>query len=598
MSPALLLVLIGLAAPPPVQTNALMITDPAVLASLEKAGLAMGPVLGGTAGDTATMHTSTPAYRDLVNLLGRDSDLLKVRDPKSGVGFGHSHRAFDIGWLKSKQARFELVGVVNRIDRAHVRPGGCGERRLIYRLAYDVEQTGSRLPMTANVVLTQDAAAGETGCSEVAKRWMALNDAKDLGAALMAGPMAGPYTVLRVETNTQSVRYPSGIRPDLGGHAGYVMRVFDMKAGRLSVTTLENTPTVTLDGKRKAALRKYLRANLPAIESGAIVLPKRFLAKRSVSASPRGLMRAANRPYHKVLGTAKRLFKGKSFEQLARIKTADAAFRRLESMSCKGCHQSGSLAGFHLLGEERDPKQRWNALAVGASPHLLGELRWRRDFQRALAEGRAYPEPRPFAERTGGGGLGAACGLGDPTYVDWTCDAGLVCHDILGDALGACGPAAPVPPGGFNELSTLVPSKTRKPDRVRVRSTLDCAADPADAKLVRGAKSGDGFPGGMCHAPCKTYGERKGDAICGPVPFDGGKLFGGFTHCLARLKRSFAECIADSSKPTWLRACDAQNPCREDYLCTRVPNVPADQGACLPTYFLAQIRVDGHALSE
>lgn len=598
MSPALLLYLLGFASPAPIQTHALMITDPALLTALEADGFAMGTMLGGTAGDTATMHAKTPAYRDLVDLLGRDSDLLKARDPKSGVGFGHSHRAFDIGWLKSKQARFELVGVVNRIDRKHVRKGGCGERRLVYRLAYDVEKTGSRLPMTANVVLAQDPAEGEADCKGVAARWIALTTAPDLKAALIAGPLAGPHRVLRVETNTQSVRYPSGIRPDLGGHAGYVMRVFRMQAGRLKISTLENTPTVTLDGKRKAALRTYLRANLAGIESGEIVLPERFLAKRSVSASPRGLMRAANRPYHKVLGRAKRLFKGVSFESLNRIKTAEGAFRRLESMSCKGCHQSGSLAGFHLLGEERDPNARWNALAVGASPHLLGELRWRRDFQRAVARGEAYREPRPFAERTGGAGPGAACGLGDPTYADWTCDAGLVCHDTLGDALGTCGPPAPVPPGGLTELSTLIPSKTRKPDRVRVRSKLACASDGSDPKLEKGAASGDGFPGGMCHAPCTTFGERKGDSVCGAVPFDGGKLFGGFTHCLARLKRSFAECIADSSKPTWLKACDAAHPCREDYLCTRVPTLPADQGACLPTYFLAQIRVDGHALSE
>lgn len=597
MTPALLPALLALAAPPPVETAPLIITAPSALRALEARGLDLGTVLGGAPGNTAVIHASSAAYRDLVDLLSRDADLLKARDPKAGVGFGHSHRAFDVGWLRSKQARFELVGVVNRIDRLHVRPGGCGERRLVYRLAYDVEQTASRLPMTVNVVLAQDRALGEADCTGVARRWMALEGAQDLPAALLAGPLAAPRTALRVETNTQSVRYPSGIRPDLGGHAGYVMRVFAMQAGRLGVSTLENTPTVTLDGKRKAALRAYLRARLPEIESGALLLPEAFLAKRSVSASPRGLLRAANRPYHKVFGTAKRLFDGVDFAGLARIKTRDAALRRLESMSCKGCHQSGSLAGFHLLGED-DPQASWNALAVGLSPHLTGELRWRRDFQRAIAEGRAYPEPRPFAERTGGAGLGAACGLGDPTYADWTCDAGLVCHDVLGDALGVCGPPAPVPPGGPTELSTLIPSKTRAPDRVRLRATLDCAAEGADPKLIQGARSGDGFPGGMCHAPCTTYGERKGDAVCGPVPFDGGKLFGGFTHCLARLKRSFAECIADSSKPTWLRACDAQRPCREDYLCTRVPNLLPDQGACLPTYFLAQIRVDGHAISE
>jgi hypothetical protein len=575
----------------------LVVSAPRALAALEAGGLDLAGVLGGTGRTTAALYKSSPAYRDLVNLLGKDQDLLAVRDPKSGVGFGHSHRAFDVGWLRAKEARFELVGAVNRLDRKHVRPGGCGERRLVYRLAYDVGTAGSRLPMTLNVVLPQDPRPGETGCAEVAKRWLAVETAPDRPAALLAGPFAMPRRVERLETNLQSVRYPSGVRPDLGGHAGYILRAFTVrKDGRLRVSTLENTPTVTLDGKRRSALRKYLRRNMPAIDDGSLVLPKKFLARRSVSVSPRGLPRAANRPYLKVLGTAKRLFKGKSFETLAQVKSRDGAMRRLESMSCKGCHQSGSLAGFHLLGAARDPEARWNTLAVGLSPHLLGELSWRRGLLEAEAKGEAYVVPRPFAERTAGGHAGAACGLGDPTYAGWTCDAGLVCHDTLGDALGVCGAAEPVPPGGLTELSTLIPSKTREPDRVRVRGHLSCgpAAPGAEPKA---AASGNGFPGGMCHGPCSTFGARQGDAICGPVPFDGGKLFGGFTHCLATLKRSFAECIADSSKPTWLAVCDRSHPCREDYLCARVPNAPATVGACLPTYFLAQVRVDGHALS-
>jgi hypothetical protein len=451
--------------------------------------------------------------------------------------------------------------------------------------------------MTVNLVRAQDPRAGEADCVETARRWRRWAHGPVRIADLVLGPLAQLGPVLRVETNTQSVRYPSGIRPDLGGHAGYVMRVFEWADGRLRIGPLENTPTVTLSGARKADLRRFLRKNLDAIASGLIVLPRHFLAKRSVSVSPRGLPRAANRPYHKVLGSAKRLFAGVDFGTQPRIKTPDAAMRRLESMSCKGCHQTGSLAGFHMLGEARDPAARWNSLAVGQSPHLLGELRWRRDFQRAVADGRTYREPRPFAERTANAQAGTVCGLGDPSFVDWICDAGLVCHDVLGDGVGVCGPPAPVPPGGLTELSTLIPSKTKAPDRVRLRTRLDCANSTDDPELTRGARSSDGFPGGMCHAPCTTYGERKGDTVCGPVPFDGGKLFGGFTHCLARLKRSFAECIADSSKPTWLQACDREHPCRADYLCTRVPNLRPDQGACLPTYFLAQIRVDGHALS-
>ena len=40
-----------------------------------------------------------------------------------------------------------------------------------------------------------------------------------------------------------------------------------------------------------------------------------------------------------------------------------------------------------------------------------------------------------------------------------------------------------------------------------------------------------------------------------------------------------------------LRACDAATPCRDDYLCVRLD---AGRGACIPPYFVFQMRVDGH----
>ena len=52
-----------------------------------------------------------------------------------------------------------LAGIVNRMDRAYVAEGNCGEIRLIYRLTRTgAPETGDdaaspRLPMTLNVVL-------------------------------------------------------------------------------------------------------------------------------------------------------------------------------------------------------------------------------------------------------------------------------------------------------------------------------------------------------------------------------------------------------------------------------------------------------------
>jgi hypothetical protein len=40
-----------------------------------------------------------------------------------------------------------------------------------------------------------------------------------------------------------------------------------------------------------------------------------------------------------------------------------------------------------------------------------------------------------------------------------------------------------------------------------------------------------------------------------------------------------------------MRGCGEAAPCRDDYICARTP---AGGGACVPPYFLFQLRVDGH----
>ncbi len=86
-----------------------------------------------------------------------------------------AHRLFDARWLRAPWARFELTGVVNRIDRRVFHPGTCGEVRFIYRLAYEKEtpkgRVASRLPMTVNLVFWQQPEGGD--CSAVARRWLA-----------------------------------------------------------------------------------------------------------------------------------------------------------------------------------------------------------------------------------------------------------------------------------------------------------------------------------------------------------------------------------------------------------------------------------------
>ena len=51
-----------------------------------------------------------------------------------GVGTAFDFQLFDRAQLDSPDTRFVLSGIVNRMDRAYIRPKHCGEIRLIYRL--------------------------------------------------------------------------------------------------------------------------------------------------------------------------------------------------------------------------------------------------------------------------------------------------------------------------------------------------------------------------------------------------------------------------------------------------------------------------------
>ena len=54
---------------------------------------------------------------------------------------------------------------------------------------------------------------------------------------------------------------------------------------------------------------------------------------------------------------------------------------------------------------------------------------------------------------------------------------------------------------------------------------------------------------------------------------------------------SFGDCIKRNSTPAAVRSCDEARPCRDDYVCARSAS---GTGACMPPYFLFQLRVDGH----
>jgi hypothetical protein len=580
--------------PPEASDPVVVVAEPALLRSLESQGFEAGFVIAATDAHSTRALAASPAYRTLVDTIVRDLAADRRADPSAGVGMRFSHRQFDARWLTSDATRFELIGVVNRLDRRPFAPAHCGEMRFVYRLSYHVETAqgpvDSRLPMTLNVVAFQEPDASG-GCAAVARSWLRPAGVRERGEeAVWLVSDRGPLSPSRrnawkpksVETNFQSVRWPSTVRPSMAGHAEYVLRVFRRTdaAPFLVPAPLENTIDVA-ELEHNGALRHDLidwigsSDALAKIDAGVPLVPERFLASRAVSISPHGLARRANRLFRTVIEPAALASVDLSAYQT--IRTPEALVRRLDALSCPGCHQSRSIAGFHLLGVE-PPEDKTDAIEVPMSPHFHAELDRRRRYVVAVAEGRVPDDRRPSPERAPqDDGVGARCGLGNAGFSAWSCAAGLRCTRHFDDEIGECEPADGPGIGDGCESGPVTVAENSHRDTVRLGVPAACAsAGVCEANSV-------GFPGGMCSGACDALPPG---AACGGIA-----ILTDFNACLAA-GTPFDRCVADHTRPGALRSCGFHAPCRDDYVCARGPN----GGVCMPPYFLFQLRVDGHPL--
>jgi hypothetical protein len=554
-----------------------LVSDPAALARLEARGLGLGERLGEARAATAAELARGPRWRTIAGAITADLAAIQRADPRSGVGVArNAHRLFDARWLDAGFTRFELIGVLNRIDRRPLVAAGCGETRFVYRLAYTRDGVSSRLPMTVTVDYRND-----DDCAAAARRFRPPAGADPVEFLLSpAGLVLDPAHLALVQVNLQSVRWPSAVRPDLAAHAEYLLRAFRPAGAGLAAAPLDNTPDVPRLRRDRALRRELLAwigANLSRIDDGTAVLPERFAAEVATSVAPRGLARRANRPFRQLFAPAE--LAALDLSEARHARTPAALLRRLDDATCAGCHQARSLAGFHFLGEDAPETVAGNALAVPRSPHLESELARRRAITAAFAGGAAPDLARPFSERAAGepGGYGARCGRGDPSFAGWTCAAGLAC-DVYDappddDEVGVCLPPRPGT-GDPCQVGRVAPHADPHRDRIPRAAARACPGACNTNKV--------GFPGGMCTAGCDDPGP---DGTCGSIA-----ILTPFNNCLAR-KVPFPRCLAENTRPTALRACDAARPCRDDYLCGRIEG---DRGACIPPYFLFQMRVDGH----
>ena len=390
-----------------------------------------------------------------------------------GVGEGFDVQLFDRANLKSRDTRFVLAGIVNRMDRAYVSEEACGEIRLIYRLVRfeskpEGGKTATRLPMTFNLVMKArdarqtDANGKPVTCAEVARRWLDNGDWQGL-----IGGGFHPYDAMldRIETNIQVSIAPKSALHDF--RSDYLLKVFkyDAATKTFEESTLENQidrDRIFADNDLRRDFKAWLLApdHLREFDRGTVLIPEKFLAKAAVVPTPAGLDASALQPEFGMMqgeGNSDPVFSdsdvvGALKQAAARgdmqnIRSVAGFQRRLNDVTCAGCHQTRGIGGFHFPGVDWLADKPSNSTIVPASPHFLGDQLRRRDILTAFAAGQRPDFSRGFASRPQArgsqelagteyqDGWGAHCslqnagsGTPDKSFTSWSCAKGLTCQ--------------------------------------------------------------------------------------------------------------------------------------------------------------------------
>jgi hypothetical protein len=486
------------------------VTDPAALRELDRGPFGLKRMLSAspssneplTDGALFALPAIAPIRKSLEEEFERYVQRHKAELPNETIGVGpqFDFQLFDRDQLYSNATRFVLAGVVNRMDRAYVSPRDCGEIRLIYRLTeIDAPPVGdhggsARLPMTLNLVLKAKADTAVDGkgaaltCAAIARRWLESANWTLTGAALAekltseGGPLAliGPDNIERIETNIQIARVSQS--PAHEFRTDYLLKVFDYdpKAKVFEEATLEDQ----IDRERLLGNEKLKRdfkawlldpAHLSEFDRGTVLIPKEFLAKAAIAPTPIGFSASPLQPaFGMVQGEGenpvfstddivtalqKAAARGISLQNIRSV----AGFeRRLNDITCAGCHQTRGIGGFHFPGVDWMAANPSNTLIVPASPHFFGDQVRRRDILTEVRDGKRVDYGRGFSERPQlrgslelagteyDDGWGAHCyGTqakagdkspgNDRSFTSWSCAKGLACQ-VMSEAsrMGMC----------------------------------------------------------------------------------------------------------------------------------------------------------------
>ncbi|MBB4261506.1 MULTISPECIES: hypothetical protein [unclassified Bradyrhizobium] len=382
-----------------------------------------------------------------------------------GVGEGFDVQLFDRAVLNSRDTRFVLAGIVNRMDRAYASEESCGEIRLIYRLARFDGTTATRMPMTLNLVMKArdarqtDANGKPISCAELARRWLDNGNWQELIGS------RDDAMLDRIETNIQlSVAAKSALHDF---RSDYLLKVFKYNSATKAFeeSTLENQidrDRIMADDALRRDFKDWLLApeHLREFDRGTVLIPEKFLARSAVVPTPAGLDASVLQPEFGMMqaeGEGKAVFtdndvvgalkQAAARGDLQNIRSVAGFQRRLNDVTCSGCHQTRGIGGFHFPGVDWLADRPSNSAIVPASPHFLGDQPRRRDILTAFAAGKRPDFSRGFAGRpqTRGSrelagseyqdGWGAHCslqeagsGTRDESFTSWSCANGLTCQ--------------------------------------------------------------------------------------------------------------------------------------------------------------------------
>jgi hypothetical protein len=381
-----------------------------------------------------------------------------------GVGEGFDFQLFDRTLLYSGQTRFVLAGIVNRMDRTYAAEASCGEIRLIYRLTRMNKAAGDdasppRLPMTLNLVLKAKGEGSTITCSEIANRWLGGTLAAKDGAL----DLIGHENIDRIETNLQIAHAPKSSVRDF--RTDYLLKVFryDRQARVFAEAPMENQidrARLLADDGLKREFRAWLLdpINLAAFDRGTVLIPEKFLANGAIAPTPVGFDPSDLEPEFGLVQGEGAVFSEadvvaalrKAVEggvKLQNLRSPAGFERRLNDVTCAGCHQTRGIGGFHFPGVDWMADKPSNTTVVPASPHFFGDQVRRRDILASLRDGKTPDYSRGFASRpqlrgstelAGTNyydGWGAHCYVqgkpaasNDGSFRDWTCAEGLSCQ--------------------------------------------------------------------------------------------------------------------------------------------------------------------------